>query len=123
MFLVKNRPFQVALLWQLLFAVVAAIVCGVLSGINGALSGFIGVLISVIGSWAYAALISRHRGYSASGTLRTAFRAEAAKIFLTIILLWAVFSMYANLEPIMFIGSFIMAVLISNAAIFVSEKS
>jgi ATP synthase protein I len=123
MFLIKNRPFRVALLLQLLFAVAATVVCGLLAGLDGALSSFFGSLISVIGSGAYAIIVSRHSGYSVSSTLRTAFRAEAVKLFLIIILLWAVFSVYVNLELVMFMSSFIIAVLISNAAVFVSEKS
>lgn len=122
MFLIKNRPLGIILLWQLAFAVVAMVVCGLLSGINGAFSGFLGVFVSVIAGGVYAVLISRHSGYSAGDVLRTALRAEAVKIFLIVMLLWGVFTAYEDLEPAMFIGSFVIAVLISSMAVFVSEK-
>jgi len=122
MFLIKSRPLIVILLWQVVFSIVAAIVCGLLSGINGAFSGFLGALVSVVAGGAYAILISRHSGYSAGDVLRTALRAEAVKIFLVVMLLWVVFTVYKDLKPAMFIGSFIAAVMISSMAVFVSEK-
>lgn len=122
MFLIKSRPLIVILLWQIVFSIVAAIVCGLLSGINGAFSGFLGALVSVVAGGVYAILISRHSGYSAGDVLRTALRAEAVKIFLVVMLLWVVFTVYKDLKPAMFIGSFIAAVMISSMAVFVSEK-
>ncbi|WP_292977567.1 ATP synthase subunit I [Nitrosomonas sp.] len=119
---IKNRPLGIILLWQMLFSIVASVVCGLLSGISGALSGFLGVLVSVIAGGAYAVMVSRHSGYSAGGVLRTALRAEAVKIFLVVMLLWIVFTAYKDLNPVMFIGSFIIAVMISSMAIFVAEK-
>lgn len=77
--------------------------------------------MSVFSMTAYAIVISRHRGYSASGTLRTALRAEAVKIIVIIVALWGVFSAYEEVVPIVFIGSFIVAVIISSLAIFVPE--
>lgn len=122
MFQIKNRPLGIVLLWQLVFACVVAVVCGLLSGINGAFSGFFGVLVSVVAGGAYAVLVSRHSGYSAGDVLRTALRAEAVKIFLIVMLLWIVFAAYKDLKPVIFIGSFAAAVLISSMAVFVSEK-
>ncbi|MXS85596.1 hypothetical protein ABO04_06680 [Nitrosomonas sp. HPC101] len=122
MFLIKNRPLGIILLWQLAFAIVAMIVCGLLAGVSGAFSGFLGVFVSVIAGGAYAVLISRHSGYSAGNVLRTALRAEAVKIFLIVMLLWSVFTAYKDLKPVMFIGSFVIAVLISSMAVFISEK-
>ncbi|ABI58554.1 MULTISPECIES: ATP synthase subunit I [Nitrosomonas] len=122
MFLIKHRPLGIVLLWQLTFAFVVAIVCGLLSGVSGAFSGFFGVLVSVIAGGAYAVLVSRHSGYSAGDVLRTALRAEAVKIFLIVMLLWIVFAAYKDLKPVIFIGSFTVAVLMSSMAVFVSEK-
>ena len=105
-----------------MFAILAAVLCGLLSGVNSAISGFLGAIVSAVAGAAYAVLVSRHRGYSASGALRTALRAEAVKIFIIIMLLWAVFAMFKDLQPVMFIGSFVIAVLISSVAVFVPEK-
>lgn len=90
-------------------------------GAHGAASGFLGAFVSVFSMAAYAVVISRHRGYSASGTLRTALRAEAVKIIVIIVALWGVFAVYEDVVPIIFIGSFIVAVIISSLAIFVPE--
>lgn len=122
MFPIKSRSLKIVILWQLAFAILAAILCGLLSGVNAAISGFLGAIISVIAGVVYAILVSRHRGYSASGTLRTALRAEAVKIFIIIMSLWTVFSIFKDLQPVMFIGSFVVAVLISSMAVFVPEK-
>ncbi len=91
-------------------------------GIEAAISGFLGVAVSVVAGVAYAAMLSRHKGYSASGVLRTALRAEAVKLLVIIVSLWLVFVMYKGLQPVIFIGSFIVAVLISSMAVFVPEK-
>ncbi len=106
-----------------MFSLLAAIVCGLHSGVDAAISGFLGAIISVIAGGAYAILISRHSGYSASGVLRTALRAEATKIVVIVMALWAVFVMFKGLHPVMFIGSFVVAVLISSMALFVPEKT
>jgi len=91
-------------------------------GVEAAISGFLGVAVSVVAGVAYAAMLSRHKGYSASGVLRTALRAEAVKLLVIIVSLWLVFVMYKGLQPVLFIGSFIVAVLISSMAVFVPEK-
>lgn len=110
------------ILWQLVFSVLAAVVCGLLLGANAAISGFLGAIVSVIAGLVYAVLIARHSGYSAAGVLRTALRAEAAKIFVVVVSLWAVFSVFKGLQSVVFVGSFIIAVLISSMAVFVPEK-
>ncbi|MCC6915942.1 ATP synthase subunit I [Nitrosomonas sp.] len=120
---IKSRPLRVVIFWQLMFSLLAAIVCGLHSGVDAAISGFLGAIISVIAGGAYAILISRHSGYSASGVLRTALRAEATKIVVIVMALWAVFVMFKGLHPVMFIGSFVVAVLISSMALFVPEKT
>lgn len=119
---IKSRPLRVVIFMQLIFSLLAAVVCGLHSGVDAAVSGFLGAIISVIAGIAYAVLISKHRGYSAGEVLRVALRAEAVKIFIVVMLLWAVFAMFKGLHPVMFIGSFVVAVLISGMALFVPEK-
>lgn len=122
MFAIKSRPLRVVIFVQLVFSLLVAIGCGLYSGVDAAVSGFLGAIISVIAGVAYAILISRHRGYSASEVLRTALRAEAVKIFVIVMLLWAVFATFKDLKPVVFIGSFVVAILISSMALFVPEK-
>lgn len=123
MYLIKNRPLAVVIRWQLVCALLVAIGCGFLGGAHGAISGFLGAGVSALSAAAYALMVSRHRGYSASDALRTALRAEAIKIILIIVALWGVFTSYEEVRPVMFIGSFLVAVIISSMAIFVSEES
>ncbi|MCC6161307.1 MAG: ATP synthase subunit I [Nitrosomonas sp.] len=122
MFLIKNRPLKIVTLWQIYFALMVVIGSSLYWGIEAAISGFLGVAVSVVAGVAYAAMLSRHKGYSASGVLRTALRAEAVKLLVIIVSLWLVFVMYKGLQPVIFIGSFIVAVLISSMAVFVPEK-
>lgn len=119
---IKSRPLRVVILLQLAFSLLAAILCGLHSGVDAAASGFLGAIISVVAGTAYAILISKHRGYSANEVLRVALRAEAVKIFVIVMLLWAVFAVFKGLHPVMFIGSFVVAVLMSGMALFVPEK-
>ena len=119
----SSRSLGIVIRWQLIFAIFSAIGCGLWTDWHGALSGFLGAIVSVVAAMAYAVIISRHREYSPGAVLRTALRAEAVKISVIVLALWAVFSIYKDVRPIIFIGSFIVAVLIFSAAAFVPKKS
>lgn len=109
--------------WQLIFAVFISVGCGLWVGWHGALSGLLGVFISLVAGAVYKIIVTRHRGYSARAALRTALRAEAAKITVIVFSLWAVFTVYKDVNILIFIGSFIVAVLIFSMAAFVSNRS
>jgi len=100
-----------------------AIVIALLLDLNGALSAILGGLVNIISSAAFAIIISHHQGYTASGTIRTALRAEAVKVILTVILLWTVFKNYENVNAFAFIGTFILTVLVHSMALFVSDNT
>lgn len=68
-------------------------------------------------------MVSRHKGYTASGTLRTALRAEAVKITLIVLLLWLVFKFYVNVNALAFVGTFILTVIVYSMALFISDKT
>lgn len=121
--LIKNKQLRTVINWQLIYSVVMTIIFGIISGFHGAVSGFLGALISAGASSAYAIIVSRHKGFSASGTLRTALRAELLKILIIILSLWAVFENYQNVKPVIFICSFIGAVIMSSMALFVPPKA
>ncbi|HNO76164.1 MAG TPA: ATP synthase subunit I [Nitrosomonas mobilis] len=121
--LIKNVQLRTVINWQLIYSVVIAIIFGITSGFHGAISGFLGALISAGAASAYAVVISRHKGFTASGTLRTALRAELLKVFIIIVALWAVLENYQNVKPVIFICSFIGAVIMSSMALFVPSKT
>ncbi len=106
----------------------ACIFCGscfffcIITDLHAGISGFLGALVSAGGASVYAIVVSRHKGLSASGTLRTALRAEALKIIVIVLSLWAVLENYQDVRPVIFIGSFIGAVIITSMALFVPEK-
>lgn len=79
-------------------------------------------MVSAAAAFVYAVVVSRHKSFSVSDTLRTALRAEALKILVIVLSLWAVLENYQNVRPVIFIGSFIGAVIVTSMALFVSEK-
>lgn len=120
---VQNRPLRIVLYWQLLVAIVLSIICGLALGLSGGVSSLLGGLVSIVSSGVYAIMVSRHKGYTASGTLRTALRAEAVKITLIVLLLWLVFKFYVNVNALAFVGTFILTVIVYSMALFISDKT
>lgn len=115
------KPLQIVLRWQIVGTIAVTVAVALLSDMNSAISAGMGGLISVISSAAFAIVVSRHQGYSADGTIRTALKAEAVKISLTILLLWLVFMFYENLNALAFIGTFIVIVIMHSLALFASD--
>ena len=120
---IKNRPLNIVLRLQLLITLMVAVVIWFVLGIHGAVSAMLGGAVSVISSAAYAIIVSRHKGYTAEGTIRTALRAEAVKIILTVSLLWIVFKNYEDVNAFTFIGAFILNVLVYSMALLVSDDT
>ncbi|MCB1984309.1 MAG: ATP synthase subunit I [Burkholderiales bacterium] len=116
------KPLLIVLRWQLVVTIAVAVALAPLMDMQSAISAFLGGMVSVISSAAFAIIVSRHKGYTAGGTIRTALRAEAVKIFLTIILLWTVFKLYDNVNAFAFIGTFILTVITHSLALFVSDS-
>ncbi|AEJ00253.1 ATP synthase I chain [Nitrosomonas sp. Is79A3] len=120
---IKNRPLNIVLRLQLLITLIVAVVIWFVLGFHGAVSAMLGGAVSVISSAAYAMIVSRHKGYTAEGTVRTALRAEAIKIILTVSLLWMVFKNYEDVNAFAFIGTFILIVLVYSMALLVSDDT
>jgi len=119
---IKNRPLRIVLRWQLIVTVLITIILGLLINLQSAISAFLGGMVSYISSAAFAMIVSCHKGYTASGTVRTALRAEAVKIVLIIMLLWSVFRFYEDVNAFAFIGMFVVTVIVHSMALLVSEK-
>lgn len=120
---IKNKSLNAALKAQIVVTVLAAIGVGIIySSEHAAMSAMLGGLISVMPSAAYAMIVSHHKGYAAGDAIRTALRAEAVKIILTIMLLWIAFRFYVDVNAIALVATFIMVVLTYSAALFVSEE-
>ena len=120
---IKNKSLNAALKAQIVVTVLTAIgVWIIYSSEHAAMSAMLGGLISVMPSAAYAMIVSHHKGYAAGDTIRTALRAEAVKIILTIMLLWIAFRFYVDVNAIALVATFILVVLTYSAALFVSEE-
>jgi ATP synthase protein I len=117
------KPLQTVLRWQLLSTTIITIGLAAIYGAEIAVSALLGGMVSVISSAVFAVIVSRHKGYTVGGTIRTALRAEAVKISVIVLLLWLVFKVYENVNAIAFIGMFILTVIMHSMALFVSEKN
>ncbi|SDW64332.1 ATP synthase protein I [Nitrosomonas communis] len=120
---IRNKPLHVVIRWQVLFTVFIALVFWGVLGLHGAISGFLGGMVNVVSSTFYAFIISHHKGYTAGGAIRTALRAEAIKIIVIIVPLWAVFAVYKEVNASAFIGVFIITVIIFSMALFVPDNT
>ena len=103
------------------FAITAALslLSAWLAGEHGAISAALGGSIGIIAGLAFVALAARSKPKSAGEALYAALRAEAVKVVLMIVLLWAVLATYKNVVAIGLIGAFIASALIFTMAAWV----
>lgn len=120
---IKNKPLKIVLLVQLSITFALVIVFLFMLDMHGAISAMLGGAVNVISSMAFAMMVSRHKGYSAGDAIRAALRAEAVKIILTVGLLWMVFKFYANVNALVFIGTFILMVLVYSMALLITDDT
>jgi ATP synthase protein I len=120
---IESKPIRTVLRWQLYASLVLALVAGLWQGHQGAVSALLGGLVNVTAGLFFGWIVSRRsKGATAGEILRTLFRAEAGKVILIVIQLWLVLSIYKDVVPLVFIGSFMVTVLIFSAAIFVRDN-
>jgi ATP synthase protein I len=116
-----NRPLRVVLRLQLLATVGIALGAGLWIGGHGAMSAILGGAVMMVACCVYAALTTGKKVRSAGEILRALIRAEAAKIGVIVLQLWVVLTAYEAVVPAVFIGTFIVAVLIYPVALLVRE--
>jgi ATP synthase protein I len=121
MVLVRSKAIRTVLRWQVLATSVMALVFGLAASIHGAVSAMLGGLISVCAGLAFSIVASLGKSDSMGATLAIAFRAEATKITVAVVLLWLVFAMYKNVVAIAVISSFVVSIVIFAMAFFVPE--
>ena len=117
------RQFRPVFGFQAVATVVAALLAGWLAGGHGAVSAVFGGLVSMIAGAGFALMVAKNKIRSAGDVLRDAFRAEAVKITLAILLLYAVFRWYPDVVAVALIGAFCLTVLIFSMAIFVGGSA
>jgi ATP synthase protein I len=114
-----GRAFRVTMAWQAAASGALAAWAGVLAGQAGFLSAVVGGGIGIVGVLAFA-LVAGTRTEDGRGTVRTALRAEAAKVMVIVLLLWLAFATYGDMMVLPFFGAFMVSVLLSGIAFAVS---
>lgn len=108
---------------QLLATIIIASLAAWFAGMHGAISAALGGLISIVAGLVFVLLTARSKVRSAGEVLLVAFKAEAAKLFLAILLLWLVLTVYQEVVIVGLIGSFVASILIFSMALFAGDKS
>ena len=111
-----SPPVRVTLYWQAGATLLGALVAGIWLGLDGAISAFLGGLIIVLAGLAYAGVISVSNSPSVATTLRTMILAEAAKIGIIVLSIWAVITAYKDLDGAAFFAAFVVTVLLNRVA-------
>jgi ATP synthase protein I len=120
-FKIESKPLRTVLRWQLYATAAIALGAAVAIGMHGAASAVLGGLVSWASGLVFALLVSGGRVRTAGETLRILFRAEASKIMLMVFLLWLVLTAYHEVVPVIFFATFIVSVLVSQAALLMRE--
>lgn len=118
---IAGKPLRMVLQWQLLATSVIALIAGYWAGIAGAVSAMLGGMVMMVAGCVFAVMTRGNKVRSAGEILRTLVRAEAGKIGVIVLQLWLVLTAYESVVPVVFIGTFIVAVLIYPIALLVRD--
>ena len=116
-----RRPIRTVLMWQLAASALMAAAAALLADMTSALSAAAGGAISIIAGLASALVASLRQPESAGGVLAGALRAEAVKLGSALFLVWLVLANYPETAVAVFLGAFIVSMLIFSMAFFVRE--
>ena len=117
----STRPFVAVLVWQAAATLAIAAVSGLLAGVHGALSAVLGGVINLSAGVVYAFVLAIAPPKTAGATIVALFRAEAAKIFVIIGLMWLVLTTYRAAVLPALVAAFVVTVLLFRVALFVRE--
>jgi ATP synthase protein I len=107
---------------MMLATLAAGLVGWVWQGGHGALSALAGGFISIASGGVFAWVAARGKSRTAGEALHTVIKAEVSKIALIVGLMWLVLAHYRQVVPGVFIGTFILTVVIFSMAIAVRGK-
>ena len=116
-----RRPIRTVLVWQLVATAVMALTAASFSDANAVLSAGAGGAVSIVAGLASAVVASLSNANSAGGVLAGALRAEAVKLGVALLLLWLVLTNYGQTVVAVFLGAFVVTMLIFSMAFFVRE--
>jgi F0F1-type ATP synthase assembly protein I len=118
---VLRRPIRIVLMWQVAATALMAVVAGLVADMAAALSAAAGGGVSIIAGLTAALVASLSGAKSAGGVLAGALRAEAVKLGIALLLLWLVLANYPGTVVAVFLGAFVVTMLIFSMAFFVRE--
>jgi ATP synthase protein I len=121
MFRALRRPIRTVLMWQLAATAAIAAAAALLADLTSALSAAAGGAVSIIAGAASALVASAARAKSAGRALAAALRGEAVKLAAAVALLWLVLVNYPQTAVGVFLGTFVVTMLIFSMAFFVRE--
>ena len=120
-----RKPIRTVLMWQLaataVMTLAAALFAEAGSATASAFSAAAGGTVSIVAGLAAALVASLGNAKSAGGVLVGALRAEAVKLGLALLLLWLVLANYEEAVVAVFLGAFVVTMLIFSMAFFVRE--
>jgi ATP synthase protein I len=116
-----SKPIRAVVRWQIAATAAMTLAAAIVAGGHAAASAAAGGLVSMIAGLTAAFVASRSNAKSAGGVLVGALRAEAIKIGLSLLLLWLVLANYDEAVAVVFIGSFVVTIVIFSMAFFVRE--
>jgi ATP synthase protein I len=112
-------------MWQLAataaLTLAAALLADAGSSADSALSAAAGGMVSIVAGLGSALVASLSNAKSAGGVLVGALRAEAVKLGLALLLLWLVLANYGEAVVGVFLGAFVVTMLIFSMAFFVRD--
>ncbi len=117
----STKPYRAVLLAQAAATLVIAVIGGAWVGVHGALSAVLGGVINLSAGVVYAFVLAVAPPRTTGGAIAAMFRAETAKIFVIIALLWLVLSTYHDAVLPAFLAAFVVTVLLSRVALFVRD--
>ena len=118
-----RRPIRTVLVWQFAATAALALAAALLGEDAGAaaISAAAGGAVSMLAGLASALVASLSAAKSAGAVLAGALRAEAVKLGLALFLLWLVLANYEQAVIAVFLGAFVVTMLIFSMAFFVRE--
>lgn len=120
------RKFRPVIGSQVLATIAATSIAAWLAGVHGAISALLGGLIGIVSGLVFVLLAARSaesKGRSAGEVIFAALKAEAAKLFLALVLLWIVLAAYQDVVVVGLIGSFVVSILIFSMGLFAGDKT
>jgi ATP synthase protein I len=117
----STKPYRAVLVWQAAATLVVAAFAGLWAGVHGALSAGLGGVVNLTAGVVYAFVLAIAPPRTAGATIAALFRAEAAKIFVIVGLLWLVLSTYHEAVVPAFLAAFIVTVLLFRVALIIRE--